>query len=433
MKSSKTLMNAEAQTFNDLVDRWVYGAVTRGVTSFNSLIASLPGVYPSVVYESLKRLTAADKFGNQNLPLISGVGGIPPTTLGRPANHSHSITLPVPHPLDFDWRFSDSAVKYLLDKCLTLTKNEETIVLLGTPSVFRYTLESPYPRSTILLDSNQIVISQIKKQVPSALAMQCDIMRDRVPQITATAVVVDPPWYEEQMMAFMLAATKICQVGGYVLASIPPIGTRPGISRDRDDFFKRSCQLGLELVEIEAAILPYLSPLFEINALRAEGLCDILSEWRRGDLAIFIKSYSDTQQVVVSSRKNHYWTEQTLYGVRVRLRQCYELDFADPSLVSIVDGDILPSASRRDTRRQLVDVWTSGNRVFACRGRKLLAQIMHALATAQAPIDLVTGIVGRKLTTYEKTLVTRAADQISEIVKIERDEIYLFERSLLNG
>jgi hypothetical protein len=275
----------------------------------------------------------------------------------------------------------------------------------------------------ILLDANQKLINSFPSSVPEARAEQCNLLTDPLPPIKVDAVIADPPWYEEHLQGFIWAATQICREGGHVLIGIPPIGTRPGVEQDRVDLFDLANELGLTLLRLEPAVLPYVSPPFEINALRTEGLSGVSTEWRAGDLALFSHDRQTSlprPQLPVAAEG--LWIEEGIGTVRIRIRYQNTYSFSDPTLVSIVPGNILPSVSRRDERRTLIDVWTSGNRVFTCRGGNILQSILQSLASSQQPEEVIAAYLGRNLKAAESLLVSQAAQQITEVIKLEQDE-----------
>ena len=56
-------MNAQTDnqmtiTYENLVDQWIVDAVAKGVDGFWHLVGLLPGVYPSVALDSVRRLAA---------------------------------------------------------------------------------------------------------------------------------------------------------------------------------------------------------------------------------------------------------------------------------------------------------------------------------------------------------------------------------------
>lgn len=419
-------MSRENQDFDESVDRWVFAAVSNGVTSFNSLLGSLPGVYPSVALLSLKRLISAGKISER---FFSG------ETPKRRNNHQinrlqvrdNDINLPVPHPLDYDWRFSGSATKYLLDYCLEITKEDETIAFLGTPSLFQKAKEISFPRKTILLDNNSAVINYFSENIPEAKIKHCDILRDVIPELTALTVVADPPWYEKHLLGFLWTAAKICCLDGHIAVSLPPVGTRPGIESELERFFDWAKKLGLILVTTETSILPYNSPPFEINALNAENFYDSDREWRRGDLAVFVKrEHTSVERPLILPESEEKWLEEIVQGVRVRLKPYDNLEFKDPKLLTLVKNDVFPSVSRREPRRPLVEVWTSGNRVYACEGRFILREILRELSSRQSAITVLSEKLNRKLTREEINRINESKKQMLKIINTEREENYVF-------
>jgi hypothetical protein len=61
-RKTMTITDTETQIFEDSVDHWVLDAITSGVTTFEQLVTSLPGVYPSIALNSLRRLASAQRI-----------------------------------------------------------------------------------------------------------------------------------------------------------------------------------------------------------------------------------------------------------------------------------------------------------------------------------------------------------------------------------
>lgn len=137
---------------------------------------------------------------------------------------------------------------------------------------------------------------------------------------------------------------------------------------------------------------------------------------------------TDVPRPAATTRKD--WTEQVFGSVRVRIRHQEQssntsstaMALGDPALISLVPHDILPSVSRREPVRELVDVWTSGNRVFRCCDCCTLSEIGQALAQGQAPFKRIATRLGRTLTEKEMQMVSAAASQFAELVRIESQE-----------
>src|SRR5262249_41118383 len=137
--------------YRSLVDCAILNAIARGVTQFDQLITALPGVYPSVALASLRCLARREK-----VPGWIFVNAMQYVKQRRPQSvtSSYHLALPIPHPLDYDWRFSNAAIQYVFDRCLEFSHPGDTVALLGTPSVLHAAIERGFPRQWVLLDIN---------------------------------------------------------------------------------------------------------------------------------------------------------------------------------------------------------------------------------------------------------------------------------------
>lgn len=394
--------------FEHALDNWVLTAFARGVRSFPDLIAALPGAYPTDITRSFQRLQASVPTGWQD--------GSPSAAPQVPDPSGW----PVEHPLDFDWRFTAQAVALLLGRCGTGTP----LVFLGAPSLAREAARRGRRSGITLIDRNPTIVAAVRQSCPGAKSLCADLVRGvPVKDGTAGVAVADPPWYPEHTAAFLWAASRLTRVGGQVLLSLPPEGTRPGIQAERADVLGSATTFGLRLVGIEPRALAYRMPPFERNALVAAGLSAVPSDWRHGDLATFRVVEKTGQPRPIALIESDDWDEQAVRSVRIKCRKCPADDFRDPTLSSLVAGDMLTSVSRRDPARAAVDVWTSGNRVFRCSGSAVFRTILHGLAHDREPEMAVSTALGRGLSEVELALVRRAAKQAIELVQREEWEL----------
>ncbi len=411
--------------FEDQVDQWVLDAAIGGRTTFGDILRALPSVYPTVALHAIERLA---KRGRLPASIAEGIDA----STGQffePRGYNNAAGLPVPHPLDFEWRFAADSLELLWENVLKLSQGSDIIALLGTPSLFQWAnWRQGDQRRCVLVDASRPTVASLLRPVFSASAnlgsaICCDIPHGQLPALTAQVVVVDPPWYPVHTHAFLWTASRMCASGGYVILSVPPVGTRPGIKEEWTETLELAEGMGLRLERWQPAALPYVSPPFERNALRAAGVSSYPAEWRRGDLAVFLRSGQVGHHSPLSSLPPcPDWIEESIEGVRIRMRQ-QEHFSGDPRLVSIVSEDVLPSVSRRDERRRLAEVWTSGNRVFRCADTATLWQVCRAVACGEAVTTYVAGVLRRTLTPGQAQMVADAGEQLRQLINLERGEL----------
>ena len=89
-------------------------------------------------------------------------------------------------------------------------------------------------------------------------------------------------------------------------------------------------------------------------------------------------------------------------------------------------GDILPTVSRRDHRREIADVWTAGNRIYRCDGTNILSIILHAISVSEAPIETVQQSLRHSLHDLEVAQIEASVAQVERISQTELQEIREF-------
>jgi hypothetical protein len=326
-----------------------------------------------------------------------------------------SNSLPTPHPLDYDWRFDEATTRSLLQRF----GQQGQTVMIGTPTLaaagYKFGISGPI----LLLDSNASAIRSLASTSSTIRTLCIDVEHDELPAFRAATVIVDPPWYEQSIAAFLWAAARLCTRGGLVVACFPGIGTRPGIREERNRLIEGAEKAGLLHVRTEAGVLSYVTPPFERSAFEAANVVNVPGCWRKGDLLIFKSTGNCVVHRPLPREIEERWSEVDVRGIRFKVRSASSLEFEDPKLRPVIDGDILPSVSRREPRRGLVDVWTSTNRVFACRGRLVLMAILRAVAARQRPAPAVAQLLARPLHGKELALVADATAQIRALVRQE--------------
>ena len=404
------------------VDQWIIEAHEAGAKDFWHLVSLLPGVFPTDVRKALERLVPASMVP-EHLAIE-----VPPR---KQANGSASEVpgLPSANPLASDWRFTRDTAEKLLERVIASTESTQTIALLGAPSVYHLAAMQDVPRKIILVDQNDAFAACGSSSVPADTFHCLDVQRDAIDLPKVHAVLADPPWYEDETLAFLRAAVRVCAEQGSVLLGATPDGTRPGVAEERERIIAGAEELGLRFLRAERLALSYATPFFEYNALRAAAFAHVAPDWRRGDLLIFERSGDALPGPIDSAVLGPIWERVDIFGATVWIRPKENPTFVAPKLVPLVPGDILPSVSRRDKRRGAADVWTAGNRIYRCDGLHILTVILRAMATSKPVIEAVERSLGHPLTRTEVEETKICTTQIESLVQMERQDL----RRFING
>lgn len=404
---------ASEAAFSTKVDTWIITAVADGVVRYAELLRRLPGVYPTELLASLKRLAATGAID----PVLSAAA-CQEAKDGPASGAEGRSLLPLPHPLDFEWRFTADASRALLNHAADLTPACGEVLLFGTPGLAAEALALPIGRRlALLVEPNSVTDRLFALNRATGSPLDIAFCSAGLPRDCADVVLLDPPWYLDFVRPMLAAAAHACRLGGFVLISLPPDGARPTAETDRQAALVLAQRLGFVLVERQPLSIAYETPFFERNALRAAGIATP-PQWRRGDLVLFRK-VSAPSLPVPRSHRGRLWTEVAIGRMRLFIGTGGNLASGDAELVSIVSGDVLPSVSRRDPRRSSANVWTSGNRVFRTSNPQLLLEAAISCAGEAIASSIQPRLWG---TVREREAVERVAAELRNLAALEAAE-----------
>ena len=387
---SSSAAKAPSVVWQAEVDRLVRESLTS--STFVDLLEELPSIDPLTVWQSLRRQFAHDERSTALSPPTSGV--ISPSPL------------PIAHPLNFDWRYSEGTNQDLVRRLSVVTASDDVIGYVGAPTTWRAARQNLPDRRHVLFDRDAARHAQA-----GAESYAVAIGRETLPMIPLRAAVVDPPWYPEYHDAFLAAAATIVAVGGVVYASFPPLLTRPGVSAERANIVHNAVRAGLVVEDVFPLALRYETPPFEAAAFAAAGLKFVPQAWRRGDLLTFRRqgAYATTASVLPDEGWQFVTIDQIPLAVRATVTGGEEL------FAPAISGATLPTVSRRHPARADAALWSSRNRIYGSREPALLTAVVLALADGA---DLAAVAAG----TVEQEKVVALANELRDLVQIERKE-----------
>jgi hypothetical protein len=378
------------------------------------------GLDPIQISAILEELKAEGKVEKKDSMWVISDQKKPPTLLLQEKDPQtylkkhmgHFEFLKVPHPLDFEWRNSKHSLNFLTDQMLRLSAPTDSVLILGMPTLFANICERDVSQSITLVERNRPIIQGLNKFVNHKSRIHdADIFKIDPNKLGMFQfVLMDPPWYSEHFYQFIWLAGRCLQVGGTLAISIPPINTRPDIDQERLSWFTFCQQQGLCLEGLLPNKLEYTMPFFEFNAFRSGGIESILPFWRKGDFAVFKKIKDQHTERKSYEEKASGWVEKEIDDIRIRVKPSLSDKGEQFTFESIVKGDILPTVSSRDPRRDQANVWTSGNRIFKVSNPTLFLSCLgklqdgHAndsnMQTVRQFLDMITSLEKKEYKNY---------------------------------
>jgi hypothetical protein len=380
--------------FTSFVDGLAVGLLELSPT-FESFVHGMPGVLPDEALASLRRIggTHAERLLADAL------------TDRAPAFLDQANLLPLPHPLDSEFRFNVDTAQILAGALLDATRDGDEILLIGVPSVAVELAASGADRRFRYLGPDNCVTAAVGDAISDGR-----LVREQGKGCTAAAALLDPPWYPQPMRHLLKVGAFGCHPGALLNLVLPSLGTRPEIELDRETFVGFALEAGLTRTNSGGPVC-YRTPLFELAALERQGIAR-LPNWRRGDVIGFRVGERTIDAAPWSAPRA---MELTVDGVRLRLVP--GASGGTENLVPISDREVFPSVSARASGRGAATLWTTTNRAFLV-DPNLAQQALSAIATSP------TGVLQSGLNSVENgrtgcscvAAVESLIHQVSELI-----------------
>lgn len=418
--------------------------IRKGKNTFKELVKNLYGLYPTELEKLIHELLQESiiKVENnqfilisprdQNLDLKEIKSGIIQKINTEFSNLFKNY--PVPHPLDYDWRWS----LYTLNKIFNEILNNHTVfkrklLFLGAPTAGIFfalaNREFEFEMDLRVVDKNKDIINFINKKLNGVLeGIHYDLQYELPQQIIEDKrdiIIIDSPWYVDYYKIFISRSTNlISENDGFVYTALFPLYTRPQAIYERMEILELFVKAGYSPISIVPSFLEYEIPYFEKRALEASGI-ELKENWRFGDLAIF-KSTSFLRPLIIGDYiiDNEAWKEFTFKRKRISIRvNPLVKSYIKPEVIPIFGkSSTLPSVSRRHSYRKFVDLWTSDNEVFSLNGNNIVYDI---LCLMENDLDSVVREISNKYNVESNTVngeISKVFNFLKGIVEGGRDK-----------
>ena len=390
-------MTTDARSYRKHLEDQILSALGAKSRTFSEIVENAGGAFPVDVRDTLLRLVHRGRAyrrgriytlaGNSRPIFFSlpvGNDFYPPIQVPFRASHSQVVqpSLPVPHPADYDWRFTPRALSNLMHLFLPVRNRSSRVALLGAPSLFLELLRSK--ARAVLFDRNPALISHLHRAGFAGNVIQQDMFA-RLPRRVGTfdAVLADPPWYLDFYKAFILRASELLRIDGVFLLSMLPWLTRPNATEDRTEILHFANEAGFHLFGVLPDFLEYETPPFERVVLQHHGIRCV--NWRKADLFLCVKIRRASPSAFHIPKPEHdEWQDFALNGKIIKLKirkQSRATTFSYKPVVN--DSPVLRTVSRRWPHRPRIDVWTSDNEAYTVHGLETLRVVLQALQSGK--------------------------------------------------
>ena len=417
----------EKEQFYNEIDKIIFGLVRKN-PDFYFLMKVRTGIHPIDIKLSLERLRKRKRISSTIYRKVMRSA----KDKGKVVAENDNL-LPVPHLLDYDWRFSAQGNEKMFSLINRYCKKDDTtIVFVGTPSLFKmYFSKGDLKNRYILIDKNADKhIRYITRYSQNFSYIKYDIIDGKPLNMQADLVVMDPPWYLNYYKMFFRFAASILSVDGRIICVLPPKYTRSNTDEELKVLKHYIYDFGIIPEHYFKNAVSYNTPPFERNVLKANGIYCLPKGWRTGDVLIAKRKYNKLIFATDLRYEKSKWEEISIGEVRYKLKTNQNLEIKSFDLVveKVYDNNIYPYVKRSVSKSEKkINVWTSGNRVFYCNNIPLLYYVLLEYSIHHKHYDLnisekIEWYFDIKLTDKQKTNIAKCIKLIEDTNRKEHEE-----------
>lgn len=366
-------------SYMDRIKSFVLAALRNAPCTFEEITRKCFGAYPTLVQEAIKEL----QIPASNVSLF--------TTQNDPRSHSLNLEVDIPqtemvtyqienNPVLSNWYFSFHTCQKIAQ--LDLWHDKE-ILFLGTPRLFEYFVVQNRAKHISLIDYDKTVTDRLQAKYRNKNNVSIDNQDINFLYTFGERkydyVFLDPPWYLESYISWLIAAAKMVRPDGNIVFPLFPFMVRPTASQERNEIFRISRQISSNVLSIPE-FAEYDVPSFERNELLHMGI-ELRANWKVADLMVlqrvtYVPGEWDDIQVDTDYLS---WDEYNWFGVRWFIKAGAKNDKTCTTmpLVSVHNNSLyLKTPSRQNPELNRVNVLSSKGHGFCVSDTRRFVEIM---------------------------------------------------------
>lgn len=418
------------------VETRVLSLLTGRKRTFEELLELTWGITPKELQEVLENLGKQDRVrvaaGHYGLMGSSYPGegdgdgrAIDARALNAAAKRTEAFLekLPIPHPHDFDWRFSVAGIRSFVSHIARYHDKSDAICVVAAPTVYAFLRCLDHFGDIALVERSEETVDTIRQFFHDSHNVSShDLQYPWPPRFIGEfrGIIMDPPWYQDYYELFLLRSTEILSEGGFIHTALFPPFAKTHSLAERASIIAFAQNRGLYLVELANGLLEYESPPFEKTSFRADGHVSGRC-WRHGDLGSFWLGQKYAGQHVYRVESG-LWKDFRIGRSKLKLRLDESPAYEAPAVETVEQNTpFLRDISRKYSKRDEIGLWTSCQQAYKVVGSQVVHIMLQSVLDGQNRDTCFRSIASQFEVPLERVSADcgKCYDDLRNIVEVE--------------